>query len=87
MRFDTKGVKAEVMGSMKPKGNGPQWKALVQKENEQRRTVLTYESLVGGKCKHGENETSSEDSELKKKGTSYCCTFRTQIFFDKILKQ
>ena len=23
MRFDTKGVKAEVMGSVKPRGNGP----------------------------------------------------------------
>ena len=45
-----------------------------------RSTMLTYESRVGGKCKHGENETSSEDSEPKKKGKSYCCTFHTQFF-------
>ena len=55
MGFDARGVKAEVMGSVKPIESGRCY-LLVRKENEGRSKVLTFESLVGGKRKHGRAE-------------------------------
>ena len=56
MGFDARVVKAKVMGLIKPIENGPKWKTLVQKENEGRSKVFTFESPVGGKRKHGRAE-------------------------------
>ena len=68
MGFGANEVKAEVMGSFKPKLNGPQWKSLVQKKNEARSKVLTYESSVGGKRKHRVRKLSSKETGAEEKG-------------------
>ena len=52
MGFNARVVMAKVMASVKPIENGPKWKTLVQKENEGRSKVFTFESPVGGKRKH-----------------------------------